>query len=163
MRGRTTVERGTCRSPAVALDCPSLQRPLAGPVERDTGAGRLDLRDRRELYNGFGDTLARAVELVAVPAVFGLIGHALDGRLGTAPWLAVGLIAFALAGTVVRMYYAYEMAMREHEANAPWARRPAPPTPASPTPTPAPPTPAPIPPIPAPAPQHGLASEIPQP
>ena len=118
--------RGFAASERSPVDCPWLHNTARAAVERDTGAGRLDLRERRELYNGFGDTLARAVELVAVPAVFGLIGRALDGRLGTSPWFAVGLIAFALAGTVVRMYYAYELAMREHEANAPWARRTAP-------------------------------------
>lgn len=89
----------------------------------------MDLRDKRELYNGFGDSLVRAVELVAVPAVFGLVGHVLDGRFGTSPALTVGLVAFALVGTVVRMYYAYEVAMRAHEAAAPWARPASPPVP----------------------------------
>lgn len=84
----------------------------------------MDLRDRRELYNGFGDTLARAVEFVAVPGIFAYAGHLLDGRFGTAPLLTVVLAVFALTGTFVRAYYAYEMAMREHEAKRPWARSP---------------------------------------
>ncbi len=82
----------------------------------------MDLRERRALYNGFGDTLARAVEFVAVPGLFAFAGHYLDGRLGTAPLLTVVLAVFALAGTFVRAYYAYEAAMREHEAERPWAR-----------------------------------------
>ena len=82
----------------------------------------MDLRDRRALYNGFGDTLSRAVEFVAVPGIFAYVGHLIDGRFGTAPFLTVVLAVFALAGTFVRAYYAYETAMREHEASAPWAR-----------------------------------------
>lgn len=92
------------------------------PVHKARGAFGLDLRERRELYNGFGDTLARAVELVAVPAVFALGGHALDGLAGTGPLLAVALAVFALAGVFVRAYFAYEVAMKAHEAERPWAR-----------------------------------------
>ncbi|MDP9387648.1 MAG: AtpZ/AtpI family protein [Actinomycetota bacterium] len=82
----------------------------------------MDLRERRELYNGFSDTLARAVEFVAVPAVFAFLGHLLDGLLGTGSVFTVALAVFALAGTFVRAYYAYDVAMREQEAGAPWAR-----------------------------------------
>ena len=83
----------------------------------------MNLRDRRELYNGFGDTLARAVEFVAVPGVFAYAGHLLDTALGTAPVLAVLLAVFAMAGVFVRAYFAYEVAMRGHEAERPWARQ----------------------------------------
>lgn len=86
------------------------------------GADRLDLRDRRELYNGFGDTLARAVELVALPLIFAFLGHLVDRGVGTAPVFTVALGVFALAGTFVRTYYAYETAMRAQERAAPWAR-----------------------------------------
>lgn len=82
----------------------------------------MDVGERRALYNGFGDTLARAIEFVAVPGIFAFVGHVLDGRLGTAPLLTVVLAVFALAGTFVRAYYAYEEAMRAQEEQAPWAR-----------------------------------------
>ncbi len=82
----------------------------------------MDLRERRELYNGFGDTLARAVEFVAAPGIFAYGGHLLDDRFGTGPLLTVALAVFALVGTVVRAYFAYEVAMRQHEAERPWAR-----------------------------------------
>ena len=85
----------------------------------------MDNGDKRDLYNGFGDSLARAVEFVAVPAVFGFLGHVLDGAVGTGSLFTVVLVVFALAGTFVRSYYAYEAAMKEHEARLPW-RRPAP-------------------------------------
>ena len=82
----------------------------------------MDLREKRELYNGFGDTLARAVEFVAAPGLFAYGGHVLDGRLGTGSLLTVALAVFAMAGVFVRAYFAYEVAMREHESERPWAR-----------------------------------------
>lgn len=85
----------------------------------------MDLRERRALYNGFGDTLTRAVEFVAIPGVFALLGRLLDDRFGTGPLLTVALAVFGLVGTFVRAYLAYETAMREHEAERPWARPPA--------------------------------------
>jgi hypothetical protein len=76
----------------------------------------VDLRSRRETYNGFGDTLARAVELVATPLLFGFFGHLLDDRLDTGVVFTVVLGVLALAGTVIRMYYGYVEQMRAHEA-----------------------------------------------
>ena len=84
----------------------------------------MDLRDKRELYNGFGDTLARAVEFVVTPMLFGFGGHLLDGWFGTGVVLTVLLAALALAGTTIRMYYGYEVAMKAHEAESPWAKVP---------------------------------------
>lgn len=84
----------------------------------------MDLRDKRDLYNGFGDTLARAVEIVVTPMLFGLGGRLLDGWLGTGVVFTVLLAVLALAGTSIRMYYGYEVAMKAHEANAPWAKLP---------------------------------------
>ena len=89
----------------------------------------MDDGDRRGLYNGFGDALARAVEFVAAPAAFGFLGHLVDGLAGTEPLFTVVLVVFALAGTFVRSYYAYEAAMNEHEARAAWRRAEAPPVP----------------------------------
>ena len=86
------------------------------------GREALDLRDRQDLYNGFGDTLSRAVEFVAAPVLFGLLGRFLDNRLHTGPLLVIALVAFALAGVFVRMYLGYDRDMKEQEAGAPWAR-----------------------------------------
>jgi hypothetical protein len=86
----------------------------------------LDLREKRALYNGFGDTLTRAVEFVAIPGVFALIGAFLDDQLGTGSLLTVGLAVIALAGVFVRAYYAYEVAMQQQEAKLPWKVHPAP-------------------------------------
>lgn len=83
----------------------------------------MDLRDRQHLYNGFGNGLAKAVELVVTPLVFGLIGHFVDRWLGTNPAFTILLVIFALAGLCARMYYGYDTEMKAHEASGPWAAR----------------------------------------
>jgi F0F1-type ATP synthase assembly protein I len=54
--------------------------------------------DRRDLYNGFGDTYSVAFEMVVTPLVFGLIGWFIDSRLGTFPAFALtlGLLVFGV-------------------------------------------------------------------
>jgi hypothetical protein len=82
----------------------------------------MELRDKQALYNGFGDTLAKGVELVATPAIFALLGHLLDLWLGTHFIFAVLLGLFALVGMGVRFYFTYEDQMKKLEAAGPWAR-----------------------------------------
>ncbi len=94
----------------------------SGLGDQGRALGSVARDDRRELYNGFGDTLARAFEFVGTPVLFAFFGHTADGKLGTRPLFTVGLVVFAVAGVFVRMYYGYEAAMREHEARAPWQR-----------------------------------------
>jgi hypothetical protein len=76
----------------------------------------LDPEQRRELNNGFGDSLAKAFELVTTPAVFGFLGLLLDRKLGTTPLF---LLVFAL-GTfgylAWKTWGRYEQRMQEHEA-----------------------------------------------
>lgn len=81
----------------------------------------MDLRSRRETYNGFGEALARGFEFAATPAIFGGIGWVLDRTLGTAPLFFLLLILFGFTGMFVRMWLGYDTEMRRHEANAPWA------------------------------------------
>lgn len=81
----------------------------------------MDLRDRRETYNGFGDSMARAFEFAVTPAIFGGLGWLLDNRLDTRPLFLVALVVLAFAGMFVRMWLGYDTEMRRHEANAPWA------------------------------------------
>lgn len=80
----------------------------------------MDPLDRRDLYNGFGNTLARAVEFVAAPVIFALLGAALDRRFGLTPFLTVTLLVLGLAGTFVRTWYGYVEAMKAEEAKGPW-------------------------------------------
>jgi F0F1-type ATP synthase assembly protein I len=81
------------------------------------------LTQRRELYQGFGDTLAVAFELAFTPVIIGLMGYGLDRWLGTLPVLTIIFVVMAVVGLSVRMYYGYDARMRVHEANGPWARR----------------------------------------
>jgi F0F1-type ATP synthase assembly protein I len=82
----------------------------------------VDLQAKRELNNGFGDTLARAFEFAVTPVIFGFIGHLLDGWLGTSPLLLLVFAGFAVAGMSVKLYYAYDQAMEAQSEGRPWAR-----------------------------------------
>ena len=83
----------------------------------------LDLQDRRDLYNGFGDGLARAFEFAVTPMVFAAMGYGLDRWLGTAHLFTVALVVLALVGQFVMMWVRYDAEMRRHEADAVWNRR----------------------------------------
>lgn len=75
----------------------------------------MDLRDRQEAYNGFGETLARAFEMVATPVVCGGVGWLLDRWLGTAPVLMAVLFALAVVSGAIKTYYGYAAQMKAHE------------------------------------------------
>jgi F0F1-type ATP synthase assembly protein I len=81
----------------------------------------VDLRSKRETYNGFGEALSRAFEFAVTPAIFGGIGWLIDDRAGTSPLFLLLLILFAFVGMFIRMWLGYDTEMRRHEANAPWA------------------------------------------
>jgi hypothetical protein len=89
-----------------------------------------DLKGRQELYNGFGETMTRGIELAVMPFLFGAIGFGLDILFGTKPLLTIAFALFAIVGLSVRTYYGYETAMRAHEADKPWGRPPTARTPA---------------------------------
>lgn len=82
----------------------------------------MELREQRHLYNGFGNALSRAFELVVTPLLFGLLGWFLDRWLGTSPVLVVVLGAFGFAGVCVRTYFQYVGAMADHDAELPSRR-----------------------------------------
>lgn len=83
----------------------------------------MDVRERRDLYNGFGNGLSRAFELAVTPALFGGIGYVVDQGLGTQPLFMIVALLAALAGMFVRLWYAYDSEMKAEEARSPWARR----------------------------------------
>jgi F0F1-type ATP synthase assembly protein I len=83
----------------------------------------VELHERRDMYNGFGDGLARAFELAVTPALFGGLGYLLDGWLGLAPLLTIVLFLFGVAGTSYMAWFRYDAEMRKLEADKPWARR----------------------------------------
>jgi F0F1-type ATP synthase assembly protein I len=82
----------------------------------------VDTDGNRELYNGFGNAMALAVELAGTPILFGLAGWWLDHRFGTGHLLLIVLSLFAVVGLAVRSYYTYTHEMEEHEARGPWNR-----------------------------------------
>lgn len=78
---------------------------------------------RRSLYEGYGDTMTRAIEFVATPFLFAALGLYLDRRLGTGTVLTVALVVVGVLGTFLRTWYAYVEAMKAEEAKAPWRNR----------------------------------------
>jgi hypothetical protein len=79
----------------------------------------MERRDQQELWNGFGDTLARALEFVLTPLLFGLAGAGLDRVLGTSPIFMIALGALAVVGLALRTYFVYAEEMRAHERRLP--------------------------------------------
>ena len=63
--------------------------------------------DRRDLYNGFGDTMARAFEVVFTPFLFGLLGWWIDGRTHTRPLFALTLGILVLLYTLWKLSRGY--------------------------------------------------------
>jgi F0F1-type ATP synthase assembly protein I len=75
----------------------------------------VDLRDRRELNNGFGNALALAVELTVSPVIFGLLGFFVDGKLGTRPLFMVLLFGFTFGYLCWKQYVRYSAEMDAHQ------------------------------------------------
>jgi hypothetical protein len=88
-----------------------------------SGKGTLDLTDRRELYNGFGDGLARAFEFAATPALFGALGYGIDRWLGLFPLFTLVLLLLALTEQFIMMWIRYDAEMKVHEAKSVWGRK----------------------------------------
>jgi F0F1-type ATP synthase assembly protein I len=83
----------------------------------------MDLRERRELNNGFGEALSRAFELAATPAIFAGIGWLVDREVGTSPLFLILFFLFAIAGVGYMTWFKYEEEMKQHEADAVWNRK----------------------------------------
>ena len=92
-------------------------------VEDQTPSASESMVTTRALYNGFGNTLARAFELVVTPALFAVIGHFIDRWLGTGFVFTLALTVFCVVGMSIRMVYGYIDAMKQHEAEAVWRRQ----------------------------------------
>jgi F0F1-type ATP synthase assembly protein I len=73
--------------------------------------------------SGFGDGLAQAIEMIGPPVILGVLGWFLDSRLGTSPWLLIGLAAFGVVGVFVRSYYEFQARAARHDEGKPWTRR----------------------------------------
>ena len=75
----------------------------------------MNLFDRRELNNGAGKALSRAVELTVTPLICGFFGWLLDGRLGTRPVFMFVFFAFVLGYTLWKEYVLYGKEMDEEQ------------------------------------------------
>jgi F0F1-type ATP synthase assembly protein I len=82
----------------------------------------VDLRDRQATYNGFGDALAKAVEMVLTPLVFALLGWLVDRAFGTGPVFAIALGILGAIGYALKAYYQYQADMAREEEGKPWTR-----------------------------------------
>ena len=81
-----------------------------------------ELTARRDLYQGFGNALATAFELVGAPLLFAFAGWFLDRKLGWSPVLTIILGMYGLMGGVLRAYYGYVNKMKLEEEGKPWAK-----------------------------------------
>ena len=75
----------------------------------------MNLIERQKTYNAFGDTLAKAFEMVVTPAIFGFFGWLIDRAVGTTPLftLVIGVLVFGYE--VWKMWWQYEQDMQEQE------------------------------------------------
>jgi F0F1-type ATP synthase assembly protein I len=80
-----------------------------------------DLSAKRELNNGFGNSLSTAVELVVSPLLFAVIGWRIDAWLGTSPVFTGLLFGFTLGYIVWKQLTTYSAKMdhQQHELLAP--------------------------------------------
>ena len=84
----------------------------------------MEQKDKRDLYNGFGDGLAQAFEFAVTPAIFGVLGYILDRAIGTVPVFTIILALLCVVGMFLKTWYVYDAAMKAHEDSSPWAPRP---------------------------------------
>ncbi len=117
-RGPERVGAELAGREAPHLDCERFHK--LGPKAGTTPT--VDASQRRELNKGLGDGFTRAFEIVLAPAIFGLLGLAVDRALGTVPAFTTALAVLALTGVFVKTYYVYAEQMRQHEEGRPWAR-----------------------------------------
>ncbi len=77
---------------------------------------------RRDMYDGFGESLTRALEFVIIPLVFAFLGYLLDGRIGTGPVFAILFGTFGVVGCGIKTFYSYKYRMAQAEKDMPWNR-----------------------------------------
>lgn len=75
----------------------------------------MDTSQRREMVSGMHRSTG-SFELVLSPLLFALGGLWLDRSVGTVPLFTILFAVFAVAGVCVKLYYAYDIQMAEHEA-----------------------------------------------
>jgi len=84
----------------------------------------VDLLSKRELNNGFGESLARAFELALTPAIFGFLGYLLDHRIHTTPLFMLVFALWSFGYLAWKFWGDYERRMQAHEEQLGFTRRP---------------------------------------
>lgn len=56
-------------------------------------------------------------DLVVAPVLLAVFGLWLDRRVGTGPWLMLGLLAFGAVGAALKVYYDFRRAMERATAD----------------------------------------------
>ena len=77
---------------------------------------------RGEVGKGFDDGLSKAFELALTPAVLGVGGWWLDGRLEVTPLFTLVFCLLGVVGTSLSLWYRYDAAMKVQESAAAAAR-----------------------------------------
>lgn len=80
------------------------------------GEAQPESQNRSRLGAGAERGFTAAFELVATPALFGLIGYFLDARLGTGRLLTFGLAIFVVVYLLWKLWYQYTTEMVRLEA-----------------------------------------------
>ena len=93
--------------------------PTAGLIGK---VSHVELRDRQALWQGFGNGLGQAVEMVLTPVLFGAFGALLDHWFGTGPVLMLVFGVFGVVGMALRTYYWYQAKIAAEEEGKPWTR-----------------------------------------
>lgn len=86
----------------------------------------MDNSQRRDFSRELNRDMSRSsggFELAFVAAIFGGLGLLLDRWVGTTPVFTLVLFFLAIVGTVIKLWIAYDVRMRELESEGPWARR----------------------------------------
>lgn len=73
----------------------------------------MDEREQREMRKGAGDAFAAAFELIATPALFGLLGWFVDSRLGLFPVFTLVLVCIVLAYETQKLCVSYRRSLDE--------------------------------------------------
>lgn len=77
---------------------------------------------QRDMYDGFGEAMTRALEFVLIPLLFGFVGYLLDGKFGARPLFMLLLGALGVVGVAIKTFYGYRYRMAQAEKDMPWNR-----------------------------------------
>ena len=73
----------------------------------------MDEREQREMRKGAGDAFSAAFEMIATPALFGLLGWFIDSRLGLFPVFTLVLAGIVLAYETQKLCASYRQSLDE--------------------------------------------------